>query len=121
MHRFNVTWVYVAACNIHGVPPLQWLEQWGRGTERPPYRGPVLHFHAPRLRTYIQPVQLFAAGAPLSAHTQPALWTGLMALGAVFPATDGPLPWEFLLLTFFESPVGATIEREDANARMSGE
>ena len=26
VHRSNVTWVYVAVCNIHGVPPLQWLE-----------------------------------------------------------------------------------------------
>ena len=35
--------------------------------------------YAPLLRTYIQPAQLFAAGAQLAAHTQPALWTGLMA------------------------------------------
>ena len=49
MHRPNVTWVYVAVCNIHGAPPLQWLEQLGRETERPPYRDPALHFHAPRL------------------------------------------------------------------------
>ena len=31
------------------MPPLQWLEQWGRETERPPYRDPALHFNAPRL------------------------------------------------------------------------
>ena len=35
--------------------------------------------YAPRLRTYTQPTQLFAAGAPHAAHTQPALRTGLMA------------------------------------------
>ena len=29
--------------------------------------------------TYAQPTQLFAAGAPLAAHTQLALWTDLMA------------------------------------------
>ena len=58
----------------------------------PPYRDSALHFHAPRLiariekssyaprlRTYTQPAQLFAAGAQLAAHTQPALRTGLMA------------------------------------------
>ena len=33
---------------MSGVPPLQWLGRWGRETERPPYRYPVLHFHAPR-------------------------------------------------------------------------
>ena len=33
----------------------------------------------PRLRTYTQPAQLFAAGAKLAAHTQPALRTGPMA------------------------------------------
>jgi len=35
--------------------------------------------YVPRLRTYTQPMQLFAAGEPLAAHTQPALRTGLMA------------------------------------------
>ena len=34
---------------IHGASPLKLLEQRGRETERPPYRVPVLHFHAPRL------------------------------------------------------------------------
>ena len=33
----------------------------------------------PLLRTYTQPAELFAAGAQLAAHTQPALQTGLMA------------------------------------------
>jgi hypothetical protein len=89
--------IYVAVCNIHGIPPLQWLEQWGRETERPPYRDPVLHFHAPhlialrgrdrngetpatgnapRLHTYTHPTQLFAAGAQLAAQhpTRSADW-----------------------------------------------
>ena len=35
--------------------------------------------YAPRLRTYTQPMKLFAAGEQLAAHTQPALRTGLMA------------------------------------------
>ena len=35
-------------CNIHGVPPLQWLGQCELETERPPYRDPALHFRAPR-------------------------------------------------------------------------
>ena len=84
---------------LHGVPPLQWLEQWGRKTERPPYRDPLLHFHAPRLvalrggdrnegkkkrnrecernsywprlRTCTQPTQLFAAGASLQPTPSP--------------------------------------------------
>ena len=92
---------------MHGVPPLQWLKQWGRETERPSYRDPALHFHAPRLialhggdrneetpatekereinayaqrvRTYTQPAKLLAAEAQLAAHTQPALRTGLIA------------------------------------------
>ena len=34
---------------MQGAPPLQWREQWGWETERPPYRDPVLHFDAPRL------------------------------------------------------------------------
>ena len=79
-----------------------------RETERPPSQNHVLHFHVPRLvalrggdrneetpktenrrgmlmrracaRTLsTQPAQLFAAGAKLAAHTQPALRTGLMA------------------------------------------
>ena len=69
----------------------------------PAYRDPALHFDALRLvalregdrnketqrtrekficahlRTCTQPAKLFAAGAPLLAHTQPALRTGLMA------------------------------------------
>ena len=80
--------------------------QWGRETERPPYRDPALHFHAPRLialrggdrneetpKTYnkigmlmrracaraLSPRSFFAAGAQLAAYTQPALRTGLMA------------------------------------------
>ena len=36
--------------------------------------------YAPRLRTYTHPGQLFAAGAELAAHIQPALRTGLVAL-----------------------------------------
>ena len=105
MHRPNVTWVYVAVCNIHDAPPLQWLGQWGWETERRPYRDPVLHFHAPRLialrgedRNEETPTtenkrevlmhracartsarDAFAAGAQLAAPTQPALRTGLMA------------------------------------------
>ena len=47
--RHNLGLLYVVVCNIHGVPPQQWLEQWGLKTERPPYRDPVLHSHAPRL------------------------------------------------------------------------
>ena len=35
--------------------------------------------YALRLCTYTQPAQLFGAGEQLSAHTQPALRTGLMA------------------------------------------
>ena len=27
VHRSNVTWIYVAVCNVSGAPPLQWLEQ----------------------------------------------------------------------------------------------
>jgi hypothetical protein len=49
VHRSNSTWVYVAVCNIQGASPLQWLEQWGWETERPPDRYPVSHFYAPRL------------------------------------------------------------------------
>ena len=48
MQRPDVTLVYVAVCNVHGLLPLQWLEQWGQETEHPPCRGPALHFHAPR-------------------------------------------------------------------------
>jgi len=93
---------------MHGVPLLQWLRQWGRETERPPYRDPVLHFHALRLialrggdrsrdedtlktdnegdmlmrracASTLSPRSFFAAGVQLAAHTQPALRTGLMA------------------------------------------
>ena len=39
-------------------------------------RGKCIHAH---LRAYTQPAQLFASGAQLAAHTQPALRTGLMA------------------------------------------
>ena len=35
--------------------------------------------YEPRLRTCTHPTQIFAAGASLAAHTQPALWTGFMA------------------------------------------
>ena len=105
--EFDILKNDVAVCNIHGVPPLQWLEQLGRETERPPCRDPALHFHAPCLialrggdrneetpatrneremliyapclRTYNQPAQHFSAGAQLAANTQPTLRTGLMA------------------------------------------
>ena len=80
----------------------------------PTYRDPALHFDALRLvalregdrieetlatenkrekcfyahlRAYTQPTQLFAAGAPLAAHSQSALRTGLMA-PAWCPALD---------------------------------
>ena len=49
IYRPNVTRVHVAVCDINGAPLLLWLGQWGRETEHPPYRDPVLHFHAPRL------------------------------------------------------------------------
>ena len=82
------------------------LKAGGCGEKAPfLYRDPVLHFHAPRLialrggdrneetpttekegevhapclRTCTQPTKLFAAGAQLAAHTQPALRTGPMA------------------------------------------
>ena len=42
MYRSNVTWVHVEVCNVHGLPPLQLFERWGRETERPPYTG-ALH------------------------------------------------------------------------------
>ena len=82
------------------------LEQRRRKIERPPLPAPHIAFlraaprraargekkrgnlrnrerdgnsYAPRLRTYTQPAQLFAAGAQLAAHTQPVPRTGPMS------------------------------------------
>ena len=81
------------------------------------YRDPVLHFHASRLialcggdrnekppqqrmrernsyalrlRTCTLPVQLLAAGEPLSAHSQPALRIGLMPPLSILPGGLSP-------------------------------
>ena len=53
---------------------------WGRQERgNPQNKEQDRYAYAPRLRTYTQPAQLFAAGVQLTAHTQPALRAGLMA------------------------------------------
>ena len=49
------------------------------GTRKSPNRERGGIAYAPHLRTYTQPAKLLAAGETLTAHTQSALRTGLMA------------------------------------------